>query len=72
MTFATPPRFIIAEDSWVGVAEFGARRMHKVFATNGDVLTYCNRWLKRDTVRVLSQLPQIHRRCQLCEKAAKA
>ena len=62
---------VIPEDSWVSIREFRTRRAHKVFATNGDVLTYCNRWLKRGRVFVVGT-SFVGRNCLLCEKAASA
>jgi hypothetical protein len=61
---------IIPEDSWVSISEYRGRRLHKVFATNGDVLTYCNRWLKRDRVALAGLARLAPNRCRLCEKAA--
>lgn len=66
MTLMRP---IIPEDAWVGLYEFRRRRLHKVFATNGDVLTHCNRWLKRELV-TLADDDNGGVRCHLCEAAA--
>ena len=48
-TAVTPPTPlpVIPEDAWI---TYRGRRNHKVFATNGDVLTHCCRWLRRDAV----------------------
>ena len=66
MTILIP---IIPEDSWVRISEFRSRRYHKVFATNGDVLTYCNRWLKRDRVE-LYEYRGVWTRCRMCVVAS--
>lgn len=63
---------IIPEDSWVALSEFRGRRAHKVFATNGDVLTHCMRWLRRDKVTLLDEGRAIGpvTRCRQCEASA--
>ena len=57
---------ILAEDSWVAIYEWRARRLHKVFATNGDVLTHCQRWLRRERVTPADN-DNGGIRCQPCE-----
>lgn len=63
MTLMRP---IIPEDSWVARYEFRQRRLHKVFATNGDVLTHCQRWLRRETV-IIADDDTGGVRCRICE-----